>query len=205
MRGWRRRKNFKKRRPGASRRPARRPPSCMRCCARRGNRSMRRREPISSRASGMISAGVRVHTDAAAEQSARDINAHAYTVGHNMVFDAGRFAPGTHEGRRLLAHELTHVVQQSGSDGIRVDRTAEKRGPSPISQRCAQTLVASRPRWSTRLRRYTLPRMRLPKTVNSPRSSTPWKSSTPRSWSNAVRRPSLARQALLATNSDCNC
>ena len=55
---------------------------------------------------------VRVHSGAAAEQSARDVNAHAYTVGHNIVFGAGRFAPGTHEGRRLLAHELTHVVQQ---------------------------------------------------------------------------------------------
>jgi hypothetical protein len=59
--------------------------------------------------------GVRVHTGASAEQSARDVNAHAYTVGHNMVFDAGRFEPATHEGRRLIAHELTHVVQQSGA------------------------------------------------------------------------------------------
>ena len=60
---------------------------------------------------------VRVHSGAAAEQSARDVNAHAYTVGHNIVFGAGRFAPGTHEGRRLIAHELTHVVQQSGAEG----------------------------------------------------------------------------------------
>ena len=58
---------------------------------------------------------VRVHTDAAAEQSARDVNAHAYTLGHNIVFAAGRFAPGTTEGRRLIAHELTHVVQQSAT------------------------------------------------------------------------------------------
>ncbi|NDP63660.1 MAG: DUF4157 domain-containing protein [Polaromonas sp.] len=58
---------------------------------------------------------VRVHTDRAAEQSAYDVNAHAYTVGHDVVFGAGRFAPRTHEGRRLLAHELTHVVQQSGT------------------------------------------------------------------------------------------
>lgn len=55
---------------------------------------------------------VRVHSGAAAEQSARDVNAHAYTVGHNIVFGAGQFTPGTYEGRRLLAHELTHVVQQ---------------------------------------------------------------------------------------------
>jgi Domain of unknown function (DUF4157)/Lysine-specific metallo-endopeptidase len=56
---------------------------------------------------------VRVHCDAAAEQSAREVDAEAYTVGHHMVFGAGRFAPETHEGRRLIAHELTHVVQQS--------------------------------------------------------------------------------------------
>jgi outer membrane protein OmpA-like peptidoglycan-associated protein len=61
---------------------------------------------------------VRVHSGAAAEQSAREVSAHAYTVGHNIVFGAGQFAPGTHEGRRLVAHELTHVVQQSNSKGI---------------------------------------------------------------------------------------
>ena len=61
---------------------------------------------------------VRVHSGAAAEQSARDVNAHAYTVGHNMVFGAGRFAPGTHEGRRLLVHELTHVVQQQSIPSV---------------------------------------------------------------------------------------
>ena len=55
---------------------------------------------------------VRVHSDARAEQSAREINAHAYTVGHNVVFGAGRWAPKTLEGRRLIAHELTHVAQQ---------------------------------------------------------------------------------------------
>ena len=61
---------------------------------------------------------VRVHSGGAAEQSARDVNANAYTVGHNIVFGAGRFAPGTHEGRRLIAHELTHVVQQTGADRL---------------------------------------------------------------------------------------
>lgn len=57
---------------------------------------------------------VRVHTDAKAAESARDVNANAYTMGQNIVFGAGRFAPGTHDGRRLIAHELTHVVQQGG-------------------------------------------------------------------------------------------
>ena len=60
--------------------------------------------------------GVRVHSDPAAEQSARDINANAYTVGQNIVFGAGHFAPHHADGRRLLAHELAHVVQQGGSN-----------------------------------------------------------------------------------------
>jgi hypothetical protein len=57
---------------------------------------------------------VRVHTDDVAEQSAQGLNAHAYVVGHDIVFGAGQYAPGTHAGGRLLAHELTHVVQQGG-------------------------------------------------------------------------------------------
>jgi hypothetical protein len=58
---------------------------------------------------------VRVHTDAKAAESAQKVNAHAYSVQHNIVFDTGRFAPETSKGRWLLAHELAHVVQQSGS------------------------------------------------------------------------------------------
>lgn len=61
---------------------------------------------------------VRVHTGEAAEQSARELNASAYTAGHNIVFGAGRFAPGTHQWRRLIAHELTHVLQQQGVPGL---------------------------------------------------------------------------------------
>jgi hypothetical protein len=57
---------------------------------------------------------VRVHADAEAAASARAVNALAYTVGPDLVFGAGRYAPGSAEGRRLLAHELTHVVQQTG-------------------------------------------------------------------------------------------
>ena len=63
---------------------------------------------------------VRVHSGAAAEQSAREVNANAYAAGHNIVFGAGRFAPGTHEGRRLLAHELAHVVQQRQSASLKI-------------------------------------------------------------------------------------
>jgi hypothetical protein len=57
---------------------------------------------------------VRIHTDSNAGESANAVNALAYTVGQDIVFGGGQFAPGTHAGRRLLAHELTHVVQQAG-------------------------------------------------------------------------------------------
>jgi hypothetical protein len=73
-------------------------------------------------------ANVRVHADAAAEQSARDVSATAYTVGHDIVFGARRFAPGTQDGRRLIAHELAHVVQQSActSSPVAIQRDADK-------------------------------------------------------------------------------
>lgn len=58
---------------------------------------------------------VRVHTGGMAADSALELNAHAYALGHDVVFGAGRFAPGTHEGRTLIAHELAHVVQQGNS------------------------------------------------------------------------------------------
>ena len=74
---------------------------------------------------------VRVHSDSAGEQSAQDVNANAYTVGHHIVFGAGRFASGTQEGRRLIAHELTHVTQQSGLDGLRFVLGSGGSGLSP--------------------------------------------------------------------------
>jgi hypothetical protein len=72
---------------------------------------------------------VRVHTGAAAELSAQKVNAHAYTVDHNIVFGAGRFAPGTSEGVRLLAHELAHVVQSSSSTSA-INRQTIHRQPA---------------------------------------------------------------------------
>ncbi|BAZ37710.1 hypothetical protein NIES4101_36330 [Calothrix sp. NIES-4101] len=58
---------------------------------------------------------VRVHTDRAAAESARSVNALAYTVGRNVVFGTGQYAPKTKTGEGLLAHELTHVVQQASN------------------------------------------------------------------------------------------
>jgi hypothetical protein len=59
--------------------------------------------------------GVRVHTDVKAAESARAVNALAYTVGGDIVFGDGRYSPGMLTGKQLIAHELTHVLQQSHS------------------------------------------------------------------------------------------
>lgn len=55
---------------------------------------------------------VRIHTDAAADASAKGIGAHAYTVGNNVVFQREAYDPASPQGRTTLAHELTHVIQQ---------------------------------------------------------------------------------------------
>jgi hypothetical protein len=74
-------------------------------------------------------ARVRVHAGDAAARSAQDVNALAYTVGHHVVFGAQMYQPATTAGRRLIAHELAHVVQQSGSP-------ASSAGPAqPVVQR----------------------------------------------------------------------
>jgi hypothetical protein len=56
--------------------------------------------------------GVRIHSSAAAAKSAIMLSARAYTIDRNIIFASGEYAPRTREGRKLLAHELTHVVQQ---------------------------------------------------------------------------------------------
>lgn len=68
---------------------------------------------------GQDFSGVRVHADAEAAQAAGAIEARAFTVGRDIVFGRGEYRPGTTEGTRLLAHELTHVVQQRR--GVSID------------------------------------------------------------------------------------
>jgi hypothetical protein len=60
--------------------------------------------------------GVRVHTDSMAAQSAKEVGALAYTVGSHITFGANSYTPGSQLGRSLIAHELTHVVQQGTTD-----------------------------------------------------------------------------------------
>ena len=66
---------------------------------------------------------VRLHTDAAAAASSQDLDARAYTRGRHIVFAPGQFQPDTERGQRLLAHELTHVVQQGWSGQGRIQRS----------------------------------------------------------------------------------
>lgn len=79
---------------------------------------------------------VRVHADERAAESARVVHASAYTVGRDIVFASGRYHQSTGEGRRLLAHELTHVVQQ-GSSGPR--EMLQRSGPSQSGNADEQT------------------------------------------------------------------
>ncbi len=77
---------------------------------------------------------VRVHHDAQAEESARAVNAHAYTGGPNIVFQRDRYDPSSEAGRVTLAHELTHVIQQrsgpvdgtSAPGGIRLSDPSDR-------------------------------------------------------------------------------
>src|SRR5262249_49688029 len=78
---------------------------------------------------------VRIHANSEAAESARALEATAYTVGHHLVFGAGEYSPGTPAGKKLLAHELTHVVQQpdtSPSAAQRQTRTGVPPAPAPL-------------------------------------------------------------------------
>lgn len=72
---------------------------------------------------------VRVHADARAAESVRDVGAHAYTVGSNIAFDTGQYAPLTRTGRQLLAHELAHVVQQGQAPIFAAQRASRSAAP----------------------------------------------------------------------------
>ncbi len=106
---------------------------------------------------------VRVHTDSQASRSAEAVNAHAYTVGDDVVFRSDRWNPDSTDGRQTLAHELVHVTQQRSGpvdgaptgDGVRVsdphdgfetaaDRTAAAAMSGPVVALPAPTATVSR-------------------------------------------------------------
>jgi len=78
---------------------------------------------------------VRVHDGSQAAESASAVNAAAYTVGNHIVFGKGRYAPGTNEGDRLLAHELTHTIQQTGGAWLGRDRAPGEAAEGGLLQR----------------------------------------------------------------------
>lgn len=112
-------------------------------------------------------APVRVHTGPDAGRSARTVEARAYTVGTNIVFGQGEYQPWSAEGRRLLAHELTHVVQQaggvpsnspdggwstgSGGQGIELQRAAGK--PVTIEEKISDE-IALKPKSVTEVQNW---------------------------------------------------
>jgi len=81
---------------------------------------------------------VRVHTNSPADAAARSVRAEAFTVGRDMVFRSGAYRPGTESGRKLLAHELTHVVQQKPTGG------GQRRNIRPSGTVSAQAGAAER-------------------------------------------------------------
>jgi hypothetical protein len=84
---------------------------------------------------------VRVHTDSAGQRSAQDVNADAYTAGQHVAFAPGHYAPETPTGRRLLAHELAHVVQQSGAQRSTTGMTVQHQSPGQGQGGNAQKIV----------------------------------------------------------------
>jgi len=72
---------------------------------------------------------VKIHTDSVAAKSAQSINALAYTTGNNIVFNSGQYAPESDSGKRLMAHELTHVVQQGAAVQTKSIQREEKKDP----------------------------------------------------------------------------
>jgi hypothetical protein len=90
---------------------------------------------------------VRIHTDRSAAQAADDLNARAFTVGRHIAFAPGEYRPETGSGRHLLAHELTHVVQQRGGGSDKAIQTVNpapeatvQRDERPWYERAASTL-----------------------------------------------------------------
>ncbi|AQA15742.1 MULTISPECIES: eCIS core domain-containing protein [Streptomyces] len=107
---------------------------------------------------------VRVHTGSSAHESAKEVGAHAYTVGNDVVFQRDAYDPSSQQGRTTIAHELTHVIQQRGGPvdgteapgGIRVSDPSDRfereasanaervmAGPSPAPEPAAAPAPAS--------------------------------------------------------------
>jgi len=86
--------------------------------------------------------GVRVHTGSTASKDSQSINARAFTYGNHIVFGQGQYHPGSESGKKLLAHELTHVIQQGSSDNV------SRKSILPFSINSVKRKEQSIQRWS---------------------------------------------------------
>lgn len=85
--------------------------------------------------------GVRLHTGGEAAASAKDVNALAYTHGNNIVFGQEQYQPGTNAGTRLMAHELTHTIQQKGGSGLQRLQRKNTVPTQPVSSESNQSVT----------------------------------------------------------------
>lgn len=81
---------------------------------------------------GFDFSNVKIHTDKEAAKSAKDVNAKAYTIGNNIVFNEGQYNIESGEGKKLMAHELAHVMQQVGSE--KISKKGEEGTEEPIQK-----------------------------------------------------------------------
>lgn len=95
-----------------------------------------------SRSIGYDFSGVRIHTSAEADELSHDLKALAFTIGHDIFFRAGEYAPSSLQGQELLAHELAHVVQQSSGSMGAADRMTVN-APGDASEQAADAIARS--------------------------------------------------------------
>ncbi len=155
-----------------------------------GNPASTGSQPLSSRlGAGHDFSKVRIHADSHAAESARAIGARAYTIGNHVYFGAGEYRPHTPDGRRLIAHELTHVVQQrgrhaSGGPVVGPEDSPAEREASAVGDRifrgdAAPPIVRSVP--ATTIQRQ--PVNDEPATPPTQQQNVPWSPTTPGAFS----------------------
>jgi hypothetical protein len=112
-------------------------------------------------------ASVRVHADGAAARSAHELDAHAYTAGRHIAFGAGRYAPHTGDGRRLIAHELTHVLQQTGAGAAHASGMLLQRQPVTTGTATAGATPVATPlrKWAVAWSDFSVAKVSEPKRV----------------------------------------
>jgi len=86
---------------------------------------------------------VKIHTSSSAADTAQSINARAYTLGNNVVFNRGEYSPESSQGKHLMAHELTHVVQQGAASVRKKGRSIQPEGTTTLGQKNNDTISPS--------------------------------------------------------------